>query len=73
MHLPRYGLGSHIQFIELYPPKIVGGALADITLRRLLCEFLSASLLIVLARNEVNLADQVTAINAIDIYLKLIR
>lgn len=48
-----------LQFIGLYPKATNGGSFADISLRRLFCEFLSASLSTVLARNEENVDDQV--------------
>ena len=40
------------QFIELYPEDMDSGTLADLSLRRMFCDFLGASLLIMLARGE---------------------
>ena len=51
------------QFIELYPPTIDPSTAADLSLRKVFCDFLRASLLIVLAREEENVADQVCRLN----------
>ena len=47
------------QFIGLYPAVIDLNVTADLTLRRLFCDFLCGSLLIVLARCEDNIEHQV--------------
>ena len=47
------------QFIELYPTATDLNMMADLSLRRLFCNFLSASLLIVLARREEHTETQV--------------
>ena len=48
-----------VQFIELYPNAIDLNVTADLSLRRLLCDFLRCSLLVVLARREENIEHQV--------------
>ena len=49
-----------VQFIGLYPAAIIDPSMtADLSLRRLFCDFLCGSLLIVLARGEENLEYQV--------------
>ena len=47
------------QFLDLYPATIEAFVAADLALRRLFCNFLSGSLLTVLARGEDNIQDQV--------------
>ena len=47
------------QFLDLYPAAIEASVAADLALRRLFCNFLSGSLLTVLARGEDNIQDQV--------------
>ncbi|KAL6717482.1 sporulation-specific protein 22 [Lecanora helva] len=47
-----------VKFIDLYPAESDINVATDLSLRRLFCNFLSASLLIVLARAEDNVADQ---------------
>lgn len=47
------------QFIGLYPAAIDLNVTADLSLRRLFCDFLCGSLLIVLARCEDNIEQQV--------------
>ena len=46
--------------MELYPSDMDPDVLADLSLRRLFCDFLSASLLIVIARDEDNIEIQVS-------------
>ena len=48
-----------MQFLHLYPSDLDLDVLADVSLRRLFCDFLSASLLIVMARSEDNVETQV--------------
>lgn len=47
------------QFLALYPADIEASVAADLALRRLFCDFLSGSLLTVLARGEDKIQDQV--------------
>ena len=47
------------QFIGLYPAAVDLNVMADLSLRRLFCNFLCGSLLTVLARREVNMEHQV--------------
>ena len=47
------------QFIGLYPATIGLSVTADLSLRRLFCYFLCGSLLVVLARSEDNVEQQV--------------
>ena len=48
-----------MQFIGLYPAAIDLNVTADLSLRRLFCDFLCGSLLVVLARREENIQNQV--------------
>ena len=47
-----------LRFIDLYPDDLDPAVLADLSLRRLFCDFLVCSLEIVLARNEDNVSSQ---------------
>ena len=49
---------SCFKFIDLYPATTDAGVVADLSLRRLFCAFLCGSLLIVLARNEDRVEEQ---------------
>lgn len=48
-----------LQFLDVYPSDLDSNVLADLSLRRLFCDFLSASLLIVMARGEDSIETQV--------------
>ncbi len=50
-----------LKFLDLYPTAIDPSVAADLSLRRLFCQFLSGSLLIVLARAVDNIQDQVVS------------
>ncbi|KAH0557132.1 hypothetical protein GP486_005082 [Trichoglossum hirsutum] len=52
-------LQACIKFIDLYPKDMDANTLADLSLRRMFCDFLCASLLTVLARSEDNIEAQV--------------
>jgi hypothetical protein len=52
-------LSNYGQFIDLYPKDMDANTLADLSLRRMFCDFLCASLLAVLARSEDNIEAQV--------------
>ncbi|KAI9804595.1 MAG: hypothetical protein M1833_006668 [Piccolia ochrophora] len=51
-------LQACIRFIDLYPTDVDAQTLADLSLQKLFCNFLRASLTIVLARSEDNIHDQ---------------
>ncbi|KAL8797191.1 MAG: hypothetical protein Q9195_000658 [Heterodermia aff. obscurata] len=51
-------ISTSLKFLDLYPPDMDSDVLADLSLRRLFCDFLSASLLIVMARGEDNIECQ---------------
>ena len=40
------------QFIDLYPTDMETNTLSDLSLRRMFCDFLASSLLIIMAREE---------------------
>lgn len=47
------------QLIDLYPPDVESSVVPDLSLRRMFCDFLGGSLLIVLARGCDGVEDQV--------------
>ncbi|MCJ1227176.1 hypothetical protein MMC12_003831 [Toensbergia leucococca] len=47
-----------VGFIDLYPPDMNANLRADLSLRRLFCDYLSCSLFVVLARSDVGVEDQ---------------
>jgi hypothetical protein len=49
---------SCLTFIDLHPVTVEAGVAADLSLRRLFCDFLCSSLLVVLARNEDKVEEQ---------------
>lgn len=55
---------TNLQFLDLYPSDTHSDVLVDLSLRRLFCDFLSASLLVMMARSEDNLEIQVTDLTA---------
>ena len=50
---------NFVQFIDLYPKDMDSSTLADLSLRRMFCDFLGASLLVVIARGEDAIEPQV--------------
>lgn len=50
------------QFIELYPEDMDTVTLADLSLRRIFCDFMAGCLLIVLARSEDRVAEHVKSV-----------
>ena len=54
----------NLQFLDLYPSDTPSDVLVDLSLRRLFCDFLSASLLVMMARSEDNLEIQVADLAA---------
>ena len=57
-----------MQFIRLYPAAIGPNVAADLSLRRLFCDFLCGSLLIVLARCEDKVEHQVLRPRSRDVF-----
>ena len=55
----------NLQFLDLYPSDTPSDVLVDLSLRRLFCDFLSASLLVMMARSEDNLEIQVADLAAV--------
>lgn len=59
LHNTIASVSNSAQFLDLYPTDMDPNVLADLSLRRLFCDFLSASLLIVMARGEDSIETQV--------------
>ena len=55
----RISESNFIQFINLYPEVMDSSTHADLSLRRMFCDFLGASLLVIIARGEDAIESQV--------------
>ena len=53
-------LANMSKIIDLYPPGLDSQQVSDIVLRQLFCQFLACSLLVVIARNQDIVQDQVS-------------